>query len=73
MEHYPAIAFILRWGHPLVIALAACFPVAALALVAQGWNVLIVPAGLIAGIVAYGLLRSYVEKLRVISATMIPK
>ena len=73
MEHYPAIAFLLRWGHPLAIALAACVPLTALALVAQGWSVLIAPAGLIAGIVVYGLLRSYVEVLRVISDTLIPK
>ena len=74
MESYPTIGFILKWGEPLAAVLAALLPLGALWLVLQGgagWLVLV--AGLIAGAVAYGLLRSYVEVLRVIADTLIPR
>jgi hypothetical protein len=73
MEAYPTIAFLLRWGQPLAIGIAAMLPLAALVLLAQGWSLLVVPAGAVAGIVLFGLLRSYLEVLRVISDTLIPK
>lgn len=73
MENYPTIAFLLRWGNALALVVATCPPLGAILLSAQGWTILVVPAGLIAGVVMWGLLRSYVEVLRVISDTLIPK
>ena len=73
MEAYPTIAFLLRWGHPLAIGVAALLPLGAVVLVVQGWGVLIVPAGVVGGVILYALLRSYIEVLRVISDTLIPK
>lgn len=73
MDAYPTIAFIVRWGGPLAVAVAACLPLGALVLVAKGWSPLVLVAGAVAGLVAWALLRSYVEVLRVISDTLIPK
>lgn len=73
MENYPTIAFLLRWGELAAALIAACVPVATLVLVAQGWPLLVLAAGLVAGVVTWGLLRSYVEVLRVVSDTLIPK
>jgi hypothetical protein len=73
MENYPTIALILKWGEPLSAVLAALLPLGALLLVLQGASWLVLVAGIVAGGVAYGLLRSYVEVLRVIADTLIPR
>jgi hypothetical protein len=73
MENYPTIALILKWGEPLSAVLAALLPLGALLLVLQGASWLVLVAGIVAGAVAYGLLRSYVEVLRVIADTLIPR
>ena len=73
MENYPTIALILKWGEPLSAVLAALIPLGALLLVLQGASWLVLVAGIVAGAVAYGLLRSYVEVLRVIADTLIPR
>lgn len=73
MENYPTIAFLLRWGELAAALVAAALPLSALVLVAQGWSLLALALGLVAGVVAWGLLRSYVEVLRVVSDTLIPK
>ena len=73
MENYPTIAFLLRWGELAAALVAACVPLTALVLVVQGASPLFLAAGAIGGIVAWCLLRSYVEVLRVVSDTLIPK
>jgi hypothetical protein len=73
MENYPTIALILKWGEPLSAVLAALLPLGALLLVLQGASWLVLVAGIVARAVAYGLLRSYVEVLRVIADTLIPR
>lgn len=73
MENYPTIGLILKWGEPLSAVLAALIPLGALLFVLQGANWLVLVAGIVAGGVAYGLLRSYVDVLRVIADTLIPR
>jgi hypothetical protein len=73
MENYPTIALILKWGEPLSAVLAALIPLGALLFVLQGASLLVLVAGIVAGVVAYALLRSYVEVLRVIADTLIPR
>ena len=73
MEQYPTVAFILRHGKPLAVALAALIPLGALALVMSGWSWWVLPTGLILGVVAFGLLMSYVEIIRIIADTLLPK
>ncbi len=73
METYPAIAFILRYGNGLAIAVALLVPLAALLMVVNGASWLVLLGGFVAGVVAWGLLKSYVELIRVVADTLIPK
>lgn len=73
MDNYPMVSLILRHGKPLAAGLAALLPLCAVALLLCGWSWLVVPAGILLGIVAYGLLLSYVEIIRIISDTLLPK
>ncbi len=70
---YPVVQFLVARGKPLSIALsAAVLLLALLAGVTTGawW---LVPVGAIAAGVLLGLLLSYVEVLRIIADTLIPK
>lgn len=73
MEQYPTVNLILRHGKWLAVALAAVVPLAALALVLNGWGWWLLPSGLLLGLVLFGLLMSYVEIIRIISDTLLPK
>ncbi len=73
MENYPAVSIILAYGKPLAAGLAALLPVGALVMALCGWSWLFLPAGLFLGIVVYGLLLSYVEIIRIIADTLLPK
>lgn len=73
MDNYPMVSLILRYGKPLAAGLAALLPLGALALQLCGWSWLVLPAGVVLGIVAYGLFLSYVEIIRIISDTLLPK
>lgn len=70
---YPIVKFLVRKGRPIAVTLALVpFGVGAyLGIVGQG---LLYPAlGLIASIVVGGLLLSYIEVLRIISDTLVPR
>lgn len=73
MEQYPTVSLILRHGKALATGLAALIPLVALAMVLNGWSWLVLPAGLVLGGVAFGLLMSYVEIIRIIADTLLPK
>ena len=73
MENYPTIAFLLRWGNVVAAAVALMIALGAAALVLQGWSVAVLVIGGLTAVLAWGLLRSYVEVLRVIADTLIPK
>ncbi len=73
MQQYPTVNFILRHGTMLAIGLAALVPLGALAMIFAGWSWLILPVGFVLGFVAFGLLMSYVEIIRIISDTLLPK
>ncbi len=73
MEQYPMVRLILCHGSRLAAGLAALLPLGALLLVAAGWSWLTLPVGLLLAVVAYGLLLSYVEIIRIIADTLLPK
>jgi hypothetical protein len=73
MENYPTVALILRHGKALAMGIAALIPIIVLVLLANGWSWWLLPAGLVVGAVVFGLLMSYVEIIRIISDTLLPK
>jgi hypothetical protein len=73
MNEYPTVAFIARHGRILAITIAALGPLAGLAAVAWGLPWPLLAAGIVAGVVLYGLAQSYVEIVRIIWDTLVPK
>lgn len=70
---YPVVGFLVRHGIVLSILLGILPLVAAGALVASGWAVWVLAVGAGASVVLATLLVSYIEVLRVISDTLMPK
>jgi len=73
MNDYPTVKLILRWGDQMAIAVAVAPPLIALALLAQGWSWPTLLAGCCIGAVVLVLARSYVELIRIIADTLLPK
>lgn len=73
MEQYPTVALILRHGKAMAAVLAALLPLGAVLMAANGWSGWVIPGGLVLGAVAYGLLMSYVEIIRIIADTLLPR
>lgn len=73
MNDYPTVRLILRWGDQMAIAAALAPPLVALALLAQGWSWLTLLAGCLLGAAVLILARSYVELIRIIADTLLPK
>ena len=73
MENYPMVRLILSHGQSLAVALAALAPLGTLLMYVCGWSWLVLPAGCLLGLIVYGLLQSYVEIIRIIADTLLPK
>jgi hypothetical protein len=73
MNDYPTVRLLLRWGNHMATAAAAAMPIFALLLVAEGWPWATLLFGLFAGAAVLILARSYVELIRIISDTLIPR
>ncbi len=73
MNEYPTVRLLLRWGNHMAIGAAVAVPLFALLLVAEGWPWTTFVFGLFAGAVVLILARSYVELIRIISDTLIPR
>ncbi|MDB5924264.1 MAG: hypothetical protein JWN13_3200 [Betaproteobacteria bacterium] len=74
MEQYPAVAFIVRHGKPLVLALSLLPPVViALVLHAAGfaWMWSVIALALLP--LTYLIARSYVELVTIIADMLLPK
>ena len=67
------VRLIVAYGRPLAIALAALVPLSGLAMVICGWSWLVFPAAWLLGLIAWGLLQSYVEIIRIIADTLLPR
>ncbi len=73
MNDYPILRLIERHGGWLAVLLALTLPAAGVWAVALGWHWGWLVAGLGTGLVAFVLLRSYVELLRVMIDMLLPK
>ena len=74
MDQYPTIKLIVERGNALAVAIALlplCAAVAAIAGIP--WHWLVLAAGVVGAAVAYLLLKSYVELVRVMADMLIPK
>lgn len=70
---YPVVSFLVKWGLSFAGVLGVLPFLAALYLVLNGWSPLSLVAGLLVSVVVTGLLVSYVEVLRIIADTLMPK
>lgn len=73
MNDYPTVQLLLRWGNQMALAAAIAMPVFALLLIGEGWPWTTLVFGLFAGAAVLILGRSYVELIRIISDTLIPR
>lgn len=70
---YPAIRFLTAWGGLLAVLLGLVPPLLAVLAVLEGVSVLWLLAGAVAGAVLWLVARSYVEVLRILSDTLMPR
>ncbi|MFG1343521.1 hypothetical protein V5F59_01380 [Xanthobacter autotrophicus DSM 431] len=70
---YPVVGFLVRHGILLSLVLGVVPLLAAAGLVASGWALWVLVPGAGASVVLATLLISYIEVLRVISDTLMPK
>ncbi len=73
MNEYPMLHFIVRWGKPIALVLAAAVAAAGLSGTVMGGNVLWAPLGLVGAALGYGLLMSYVELVKLVMDMLLPK
>lgn len=73
MNDYPMVARIVQHGHAMAIGVAALVPLSALILLIFGWHWLVLIAGCVVGAIIYVLLASYVELVRIVWDTLVPK
>ena len=73
MDQYPTIKLIVDRGNALAAAIGLLPFIGALVLAAFGVHWLVLAAGAVASAVAYLLMRSYVELVRVIADMLLPK
>jgi carbon starvation protein CstA len=73
MDDYPALNFLMEHARS-VAAAAAVLPLAgAIVAVAAGASPLWLVAGIVAAAVGYGLVRSYVELIKLVTDMLMPK
>lgn len=70
---YPMVRFLVANGIVISVVLALVPFAAGIYLAMIGWGLVFPVAGFIAGLVIGGLLISYIEVLRIIADTLIPR
>ena len=70
---YPVVEFLVSRGKDLAFALAAAVLLSAVGFGAYRGALWLIPTGAVLSVVLLGLLLSYVEVLRIIADTLIPK
>lgn len=73
MDQYPTIKFIVERGNMLAAVIGALPLVGSLVMLGFGIHWLWLCAGLVATVVVYFLMKSYVELVRVIADMLLPK
>jgi len=74
MNQYPIVAMIARYGQSMALALGFAIPTLAILLVgAYEWPPVTIIGGVVLGPVVYVLAASYVERIRIVWDTLVPK
>ena len=73
MNEYPTLNFLLEHARTLAIAGAAAPVLGAVLAVLSGANALWLLAGFALGGICYGLVRSYVELIKLVTDMLMPK
>jgi hypothetical protein len=73
MNDYPMLHILVRWGRAIAVALACLVAAAGIWAALTSGNYLWGLLGLGAGAIAYGLLLSYVELVKLIMDMLLPK
>jgi hypothetical protein len=73
MEQYPTLNFLLTHGSKIAVALAAAVVIAGIVAVASGAHWLWLVAGVIFAGIGYGVARSYVELIQLVTDMLVPK
>jgi len=73
MNEYPMVALIVRHGRAMTWAATAVAPIASLVMMAYGWPWPVLAGGIAAGAVLYVVVASYVELIRIVWDTLVPK
>ncbi len=73
MGGYPMLHLIGRFGGWIAAVLGLVPLAAAVGVVAQGWSLWWLAGGIVAAIIVFGALRSYVELVRVMIDMLLPK
>ena len=73
MNEYPTLNFILDHALALALAAAAAPVLGAVLAVLSGASALWLIAGIVVGAICYGLTRSYVELIKLVTDMLMPK
>jgi hypothetical protein len=73
MNEYPTLTFMLDHVQALALAAAAAPMLGAVLAVLSGASALWLFAGIVVGAIGYGLVRSYVELIKLVTDMLMPK
>ena len=73
MEQYPTLNFLLTHGRKIATALAAVVVAASVLAVLMGASWLWIVAGVVFAGIGYGVARSYVELIQLVTDMLVPK
>lgn len=73
MPNYPIIQFLVRHGHRFAIAVALLPAALGVGLAFSGWGWLYGAGGVVASVVLYVIMKSYVELVAIIADMLLPK
>jgi hypothetical protein len=73
MNDYPTLNFLMEHARSIAVAAAVLPLAAAVVAITAGANPLWFAAGIVAAAVGYGLVRSYVELIKLVTDMLMPK
>jgi hypothetical protein len=73
MDQYPTLNFIIAHGRKIAAALAVAAIAAGVLATLMGASWLWIVAGIVVGAVGYGVARSYVELIQLVTDMLMPK
>ena len=73
MDQYPTLNFLVSYGSKIAIAAAILAAAAGVAATAAGAGALWTVAGIVGAAIGYGVVRSYVELIQLVTDMLMPK